>query len=572
MPDILLSQPMYMLVSLVLSVVVTGAMIGGTVLFEQQRSRLDPATRWHDIRERLAIKREELARKEAEIADAARKLSERDRVVAETAALEERRDAVRLELGALDDAKRQIEQTKQEAADAATELAVRQDAVAAARKELATSESELADAKAELERVSKEVEKESQKFCQIPADLKDTIDELRSSLAEIKAEKGTLEEELLSLRSERGLLVAQRAEHAEIAARKEALTHHVEDLTAETKKKLEEAGAIAAQISGKAIELAHLQQTMSGANQELQSVREEVQALVARKEILERELEKQGVSDTNGSGEPEEMIADLKKLPTLLAKVSSVSRGPQNEADALEDVNRYLRNLKLSYDRRIVTAFHTALKINDTSQLTVLAGVSVQARASPEPLCGSDGNALSADCRGAKLGQPTRFAGFLQLYREALPRDRPRSIARPTRPVQHVEFRGRSISRSDDAGPFGRDEFGARGILLLGVPQPSRNAAVTCRSRVRSAGGRDFWISIDIRGIKKGSINLFPPHNMLFAGTMNDDESTQSLSDKVLDRSNIMQFAAPEEFTKQQQVAAVPRNKDIVRSGNGAGG
>jgi hypothetical protein len=69
---------------------------------------------------------------------------------------------------------------------------------------------------------------------------------------------------------------------------------------------------------------------------------------------------------------------------------------------------------------------------------------------------------------------------------------------------------------------------------------------------------RDSWISIDIRGIKKGSINLFPPHNMLFAGTMNDDESTQSLSDKVLDRSNIMQFAAPEEFTKQQQVADVP--------------
>ena len=69
---------------------------------------------------------------------------------------------------------------------------------------------------------------------------------------------------------------------------------------------------------------------------------------------------------------------------------------------------------------------------------------------------------------------------------------------------------------------------------------------------------RDSWISIDIRGIKKGSINLFPPHNMLFAGTMNDDESTQSLSDKVLDRSNIMQFAAPEEFTEQQQVTTSP--------------
>jgi 5-methylcytosine-specific restriction endonuclease McrBC GTP-binding regulatory subunit McrB len=30
-------------------------------------------------------------------------------------------------------------------------------------------------------------------------------------------------------------------------------------------------------------------------------------------------------------------------------------------------------------------------------------------------------------------------------------------------------------------------------------------------------------------------------------GTMNDDESTQALSDKVLDRGNVMQFAAPAE-------------------------
>jgi hypothetical protein len=44
---------------------------------------------------------------------------------------------------------------------------------------------------------------------------------------------------------------------------------------------------------------------------------------------------------------------------------------------------------------------------------------------------------------------------------------------------------------------------------------------------------------------------------MLFVGTMNDDESTQSLSDKVLDRSNIMQFAAPEQFKKQLRVADI---------------
>lgn len=60
---------------------------------------------------------------------------------------------------------------------------------------------------------------------------------------------------------------------------------------------------------------------------------------------------------------------------------------------------------------------------------------------------------------------------------------------------------------------------------------------------------RDAMIPIDIRGREKeGPVRLYPSHNMLFVGTMNDDESTQSLSDKVLDRGNIMQFAAPEDF------------------------
>ena len=59
---------------------------------------------------------------------------------------------------------------------------------------------------------------------------------------------------------------------------------------------------------------------------------------------------------------------------------------------------------------------------------------------------------------------------------------------------------------------------------------------------------KDANFSIDIRGLEK-TLSLYPSHNVLFAGTMNDDESTQALSDKVLDRANIPQFAAPRDFT-----------------------
>lgn len=74
------------------------------------------------------------------------------------------------------------------------------------------------------------------------------------------------------------------------------------------------------------------------------------------------------------------------------------------------------------------------------------------------------------------------------------------------------------------------------------------------RPRIRETkaveGRTGAYLSIDIPGRPKEPIRLFPSHNVLFAGTMNDDESTQSLSDKVLDRSNVMQFPAPDGFAR----------------------
>ena len=41
------------------------------------------------------------------------------------------------------------------------------------------------------------------------------------------------------------------------------------------------------------------------------------------------------------------------------------------------------------------------------------------------------------------------------------------------------------------------------------------------------------------------SLRLYPGHNVLFVGTMNEDESTQTLSDKVIDRASVLRFWRP---------------------------
>jgi hypothetical protein len=68
---------------------------------------------------------------------------------------------------------------------------------------------------------------------------------------------------------------------------------------------------------------------------------------------------------------------------------------------------------------------------------------------------------------------------------------------------------------------------------------------------------------------------IFPGYNLLFAGTMNEDESTQSLSDKVVDRANILRFAAPKKINsggiekEAEPIAALSREtwSNWVRAG-----
>lgn len=44
---------------------------------------------------------------------------------------------------------------------------------------------------------------------------------------------------------------------------------------------------------------------------------------------------------------------------------------------------------------------------------------------------------------------------------------------------------------------------------------------------------------------EKGEFRLWVGRNIIFVGTMNEDESTQTLSDKVLDRANVLRFGKP---------------------------
>jgi hypothetical protein len=56
----------------------------------------------------------------------------------------------------------------------------------------------------------------------------------------------------------------------------------------------------------------------------------------------------------------------------------------------------------------------------------------------------------------------------------------------------------------------------------------------------------EIEIECSASGAQEMRRRLFVGGNTLFVGTMNEDESTQTLSDKVIDRSNVLRFGRPE--------------------------
>jgi hypothetical protein len=132
-------------------------------------------------------------------------------------------------------------------------------------------------------------------------------------------------------------------------------------------------------------------------------------------------------------------------------------------------------------------------------------------------------------------------------------------IARRSDPVIPSDTGGVAWDDSQWAFLDGDGPFDAIHPSLLRIARLNRNFGL-----YEVVPGTVYQVHpVDIRGLDQTPM-LFPAHNILFVGTMNDDESTQSLSDKVLDRGNVLQFPAPAKFASAS--TAQPAPPDPARS------
>jgi uncharacterized coiled-coil DUF342 family protein len=622
MPTIFNGQTAWAVLTIVLAVVLSVVTIVVAWDHARRRARLPDATRYENLREEVAGLEVRLRELQDQLREIDQKIHDRDRLAAEVAALTERRDNLRAELAALAGAEQQIEAMKQRAAEAAGEFAIetgRLDEVKLALQEAATR---LTEAQERLDRLQKDADTLEARNRLSRETLPAEIEKLQATLAELAKQKDALDLEISELRGFRESLFAARAETAALAARNEALEARHQELRDTLPGSIGEMMDQLARLRGERDALGQEITQLQMGREALFAAREELAAITARSEAVNREIElarrmrddlldgrdladarrelaqvgdevaaqratrasleqmatraaleteiarlRREASGT-AAGEPDAttIAADLAQLPGCLPAIPFRQHDAQLEDQALCDVEQYLGKLGLKYDRRTLYAFHTALKTNETSQMTVLAGVSGTGKSLlPRRYAEAMGLRFLQISVEPRWDSPQDLLGF---YNYIEKRYRATDLARAL-----VHMDPYNTSRLSDGGH--EDEMM---LVLLDEMNLARVeyyfseflSRLEVRPRMKEAesveGRTGACLSIDIPGRPEEPIRLFPSHNVLFAGTMNDDESTQSLSDKVLDRSNLMQFPAPDGFAQPvegQALATLDRTRSF---------
>lgn len=538
-----------LLLLMVLIALTLGAMVAW-ILFLTRAARLPAATRLPDVEERLAIAREALERKEQELRELDQKIAERDRLAAEAAALLELIAELKAQLANLEPAREDIDATLADAAKAAGELA---EVIGALRE----AENRLAEVNRDLD--------------------PERIAQLGKAREDAEAELDRLSAALEPLRAERDAAHRVIAEATQHQARAETLKLYLEDLQSKRDNLAEERDRLRGEIELEQDELTATRNAIQSAETERDRAhQDQAQAKDAKRELVAemRQLEtriaslknelkgladglKPGASGQKDVGpltaeQRKSLLADLVIQPACLAAPAQIRDIPITEASALHTVQTHLQGAGLRFSNRVLRAFHTALKINDTAQITVLAGVSGTGKSLlPRRYAEAMGIHFLQVPVEPRWDSPQDLLGF---YNYVEGKYRATELARlmasmdPWSKVEHVER-----NYSDHVAMVLLDEMNLARVEYYFSEFLSR-----VEVRPRYARGwatreacKDALIPVDIRGMENPPY-LFPGQNILFVGTMNDDESTQSLSDKVLDRGNVMQFPAPTDFPQGQ--------------------
>jgi len=235
-------------------------------------------------------------------------------------------------------------------------------------------------------------------------------------------------------------------------------------------------------------------------------------------------------------------LAYIQEIPDY---AETIVEDQQNyEIEWLDNIQKSCSDYGLQFSQRILYAFHTALKTSEWSPITVLAGVSGTGKSELPKLYSHFGGinflALSVqpnwDSQESMLG----FFNSIDNKFDAQP------VLRFLSQTQKEKTDEYELGLRDSVNIVLMDEMNLAHVELYFADFLSK-----LEQRRGKVGSGIPKLEVKLgAGIEPYELTL--GRNVLWAGTMNQDETTKTLSDKVLDRGTVINFPRPTKFERRQ--------------------
>lgn len=392
-------------------------------------------------------------------------------------------------------------------------------------KALKSEQSQMEKSKQELENSLGDMKEKSAKITKALKDLEDAEKKSEKLAAEKKAKVDSLDKQLEDLRKEDATL------EGEIKRKKDLLKGYNEDIS-KREKELSEV-------------MAQLKESIDKLGEAFKAADNMVEAMV----------------DASGAKLPEveERLQDWSR--PYFNKIKTRTDKDEGEGAALLNFKKHIKRSGFRFDDRVLDSFHTSLKVSGFSPLTVLAGISGTGKSQlPRLYCEAMGINFLPISVQPRWDSPQDLLGF---YNYVENRYKATPLSRALKQFDGFSDAKDSGDLKDQMLMVLLDEMNLARVeyyfsdFLSKLENRDKNREKDPKTRADS----ELFIEagpLTDKDSKKVRTRLYPGFNILFVGTMNEDDTTQTLSDKVLDRSNVLRFGRP----KKLEVATSSDSKD----------
>jgi len=399
------------------------------------------------------------------------------------------------------------------------------------KRSLLSIESEFVAKTAQLESLHKQIqdlETKSQKLEQRAVEL----ELLRATYDGLFNQKQSFEERVNQLRPEIDRLEAEKQRILQAIQENQQDYQKIEELRQRLR-------SINIQIREQESQLRELEREIQRLNGVKAALEEDNARLRQEKEELQAEIRRLNGEIDNLQNSATVALRSLREplwpqLPHTRRSINSTSLGEQQ---FLEDFIKHIQSQGLAFPKRVIHAFHTSLKVQDISALVILAGISGTGKSElPQRYADYVGAQLLTLAVQPRWDSPQDLQGFYNYVEKKFkPTDLMRGLYQYNHDSAMVD---RIVIVLLDEMNLARVEYYFSEFL----------------SKLETRRSRSTYLEIDVGSLplNEEERKLKIPQEFLFVGTMNEDETTQSLSDKVLDRANVITFGKPQHLQLRQ--------------------